>query len=903
MLSLLLFTEPALSKERRDIDRELMRILLSTFLGMSDLKNALEVAKKGIQVYSSDPFWWEWYGKISGWLGYREEALRARMKLLELKPNEELVREVFRYAVSVERYDFAVDLLSKYPYLVKDLSQEELFFIYLNAGKVEDYLRLAEDLYLKEKKPEYLYYMALANFEYKDKKKAISYMKELEELRPLNLREILLYSDILQALGMQEENYALLKRYLDRVEKGEEELLVSYYMRLSALAWSMRDFEVSVLAAELLDGMNKAGEDEYIRLYLYYATKRDYVKAVDYARKGYEKTGNEYAFNLWVEGLTALSRWKEVLEVFRAFDKRKLLENSYLFSLYVRALYKTGEAKTARDTIIQTLQRKPSKELLSDSIYLAVEFRDLKLINHILTKHKKEEGQLPKEFAFLYLTLQDGLRAKSLMGKLKEKDKEDLLLYSFILYVLGREEESKFIRSVLSKELSEIKNLEEDPQMLRIVLSSGMGILPAVRYQELLSKGKQTLPKEVWLDIYLSYLFTNNAYERIERMRDIEKTPLKPWMELSLALRRNDKERVSRLLEELGEILPHRDVVESYRRLGLKLTAMGHAYRSMEKNPEDALLYEQMRQLTDEYGSNFQTGLSYRIWEKIEYLKNETSFRFALNERWYLLYDGEVGFLSSSRNPTYTNLPRKAHYHTLSLRRWSERGYQQLSLHAGEGLYGFAGFTLTLSGRFFRIDNLSLSSYFNAKASENLIAHVGLLKDGFSLKASESITPRVGVSSAVEYSWFKSQDMKYMGSGFSVYASLFHRLRYAYPDYTYRLYLSFWSYREEREKSQSILRLYRVSNPRVLPESAFTVGAGFSFGMSSKEMLSRPLLPFLDSEVYYNTRSGFGYGLSTGVTGRLLGRDLFTIGLKGFSNFQATGGFYLEPFTKYRLNF
>ncbi|MCS6957524.1 MAG: tetratricopeptide repeat protein [Aquificaceae bacterium] len=905
-LSLAIVTTPVWPQNKsvkEESDRQLLQLLLSTFLGANDLKNAFDVTKRGIQEYPEDPYWWEWHSKVSDWLGYREEAIKAKMKLLDLKPSEKIIKETLDYAVSANRFDYAVEIISRYPQLISGIKLEDLLYIYVSAGKIENFVKLLEGLYLEEKKPEYLHYLALANFRYGEYTKAEHYMKELEYLRPLNLSELMLYSDILNSQRKLKENYSLLKRYLNKLEGQPTELLVSYYKRLSSLAWLMKDVETSAIAAEVLDRMGKAEDEEYVRLYFYYSTRKDFEKAVGYARRGYEKSKDEYLFTIWTEGLSALRRWQSVIDAFEAYDRKRLLDNPYLLSVYAKALYMSKKQKEARNLILWALKERKSKQILSNSIYLAVSFNDTKLSKYILKNFKEEEKQLPREFALLYLAFQEGQKAKNLMDMIDEKDRDDLLIYSFALYTLGREEESNFIRSNLVRELSQQEEINQDTQKTRILLTSGVGILPAIIFQELSKVGEENIEAEVWLDIYLSYIFVNSFYERAEYLRNIRKETLKPWMELSLALRNNDREQLSKLLEEMADALPYRDVVEAYRRLGAMQKAMEHAQQSLEKNPEDALVYEQLRQLTYEYANKLQVGTAYRKLEKTEYITYDVSFTFPLDEKWYLLYSGEGGFLLSSRNPGYKNLPYRIHYNRLNLKRLTSNGYYQIGINFGKGLDSFAGLEFNLSRRLFRINSLNLSLYYNKTTTENLIAYVGLLKDGISLSAFKSITPRIGSSSSLEYSLFKSQDMKYIGSGLIGYADIFYKLKYAYPDYTFRLYTSFWSYEENDKKSHKVLNLYTYENPRVLPKDSITIGLGFNFGVNIKEMISRPILPFLDTEIYYNTDAGFGYGISLGLSGRLRGKDVLSAGMRNFYNFRTTGGSYVELFINYRINF
>ena len=593
--------------------------------------------------------------------------------------------------------------------------------------------------------------------------------------------------------------------------------------------------------------------------------------------------------------------WKGIVDAYREYDRERLLANSYLTAIYTRALYMLGRRQEARQIILHSLKANPSLSLLSNAIYIAVGFHDRELIDYLIRNFSSEERMLPKEFALLYMSRQEGYKAKRLLDQIKEKDREELLLYSYALNLMGRTEEANMIRHTLVRDVLKDGRVREDPDELRITLMSGVGILPSYYMQDLLAKARKELRPEIWLNIYLSHLFVNNFYEEIEYLKNIKKAKLEPWMELNLALRNNDRERINQLLEEMADILPYRDVVESYRRLGQYRKAVEHAQQSLEKNPEDALVYEQLRQLVDYYVSQIRIGVSQRNVDKTGYLLYNLHLMYALTDKLYILLNREGGFFMYNSNPALANLPSSFVYNSVALRINVNNGYYEIGTVLGKGIKDFAGVEAKASKRLHTVDNVTTSVYYNKPASETFIMSLSAVKDGVSINAFKSLSPRIGLSSTFEYNRFKSQDMKEIGQGFNLYLGTFYKLRVAYPDYTFRFYTAFADYEEKNNKSNRLLRLYNFENPRVLPADSFTVGIGLRFGLDSKEMLSRLLSPFLDSEVFYNTFSGLGYGLSVGLGGRLIGKDTLFLGIRRSSNYGNTKATYWEPFLQYRL--
>ncbi|MEM5809168.1 MAG: tetratricopeptide repeat protein, partial [Candidatus Aenigmatarchaeota archaeon] len=655
--------------------------------------------------------------------------------------------------------------------------------------------------------------MALAQFRYGRYKQAREYIERLEAIRPLKLEEVILYSDIFLSERKQKEAYEVLKKYFEKIESDKEDLYILYLRKFSALAWINQDIETSAKASEVLHKMGKASKDDYIRLYTYYALKKNYTKAIEYASIGYRKSRDEYLFTLWVESLSALGDWKGIVDAYREYDREKLLANSYLTAIYTRALYMLGRRQEARQIILRSLKANSSLSSLSNAIYTAVGFYDKELIDYLIRNFSPEEKMLPREFAILYMAKQEGYKAKRLLDQIKEKDKEEILLYSYALNLMGRTEEAIMIRHTLVRDVLKDGKVSKDPNELRITLMSGVGILPSYYMQDLLAKAREDLRPEIWLNIYLSHLFVNNFYEEIEYMKNIKKAKLEPWMELSLALRNNDRERINQILEEMADMLPYRDVAESYRILGHYRKAVERAQQNLEKNPEDALAYEQLRQLVDAYVSQIRIGVSQRNVDKTGYLLYNLHLMYALTDKWYIILGREGGFLLYNNNSALANLPSSFSYNNLAVRFNVNNGYYELGTAFGEGIKDFAGIEIKASKRIFTIDNITTSVYYNKPVKETLIMNLSAVKDGFSISATKSLFPRIGIGSTFEYNTFKSQDMKKIGQGFNLYLETFYKLKVTYPDYTFRFYTAFADYEEKNNKSNRLLRLYSFGNP------------------------------------------------------------------------------------------
>lgn len=132
-------------------DEELLKLLLTTFLGKSDLENAYQIAKKGTQLFPSDEYWWDWYAKISIWTNRLGEAFLAAEKLASLKPSKENIMKLFQISLSTNRFDVASSLIIKYGDLLQIKNIKDIIYIFNQSGNIEELIALLDKKYQEEK--------------------------------------------------------------------------------------------------------------------------------------------------------------------------------------------------------------------------------------------------------------------------------------------------------------------------------------------------------------------------------------------------------------------------------------------------------------------------------------------------------------------------------------------------------------------------------------------------------------------------------------------------------------------------------------------------------------------------------------------------------------------------------
>lgn len=891
-------------------DEELLKLLMLTFLGNNDLENAYQVAKKGVELFPKNLYWWEWYGKTALWTKRFEESLLAYQQLFKINPTKGNLKNLFNMALASNRFDFASQLILENKELFNEIkSLKDLVYIFTQSGNIDELIKLLNKKFTEEKNPEYLSNLAYLNYNYGQIKQAIQNLEELSKYRPLNISEILIYSQALYALKSYSKSYEVLKSNLRYVESlrpkdsEEEKQLIEYYQTLSDLGWFVKDFEYAIYASNKLIKLNQPRLVDYIRLYVYHFNKKDYQQSLIYAKEGYNRFKDFYLLTGYIESLNRLNRWKDIYQVLSKIDIKDLYKNPYLLSLYIKSVYKGEGDKKAKQILIEALKQSFSENLLSEAIFFSIETSDKDFARYILNNFKMYEDKIPKQFITLYMFLQNSQKALELSFKIEKESDEDLLFYADILYTYGRVDEAEKLRYEIFRKLS--KNLSDtyqNPQKLETYLKVAIDYLPAVELEKLFQIAKNVIDPAIFDDIYYSYLLKIEEHQKVEYLMNKHKKILRPWMYLNITLWQDDRFWQDELLNRYSDILPIRDRVEALRRTGQINKAGYYGYKGLEENREDYLLYKQYRDLITTYYSKVDNTISYTNWDKVSSINNNFLIRYYLAKGFYINYQLISYFGIDSNNSIYKDL-KNLSYNLFKIGKIFDEGYGEIGVSFLDGLKENTGVTFRYNQYLNNQTNLEISGGINQLSYESLYMFFGGMKDYINLSLSHSLTNRAFIFGSINKDFYKSQDNKNIGDSFSIYGELFYKLRIGYPDYTFRIYIQNSNFNEKNTDKGVINKISSQPNPDVLPQSYSLVGAGFLFGFDNRDNYVRVLRPFFSSDITFNSRTGVGYGFSVGFGGTLFRQDNLSSGFRYIKDFKGTTASFWEYFLKYLLFF
>ncbi len=891
------------SISKQKVDREFIKLLLQALLGAGDLQNAYLVAKRGVELYPKDPYMWKILGQIALWIGDTQQAVEAYTKLYELTPTKEIRRELFNMALSANRFDLAASLIESDVRMEEFKDLETILYVYIQAGRVEDLFYMLEDLYKKKGDSKILYNMAYILYSYRKPIKRLKtvelvaedgrryttteeitvdpleeaerYARELVQKEPDKLPYVMLYASILYSKKKFPESLKVMRDFINYSEgMKESQELIDYLETLSDVAWALKDMETSLYATNRLYSMGKARLSDYIRLYTYYFHTEKYGIAAAYALEGYNKFKYLFLLEGYIESLYRNGDYQKILSFMEGVGEESL--TTLALSRYIGALLRVDEPERAAARTIELLNKNFSQELLSGAIYSAVENHNQRLALELLEKFKPYEKDMPLEFALLYIFLQDGQRALSLLELLKDSPNPSIrLLYADALNLYGRELYSQRIRWQIYRDLEgKVRSGNYSYEELFAFLAVAMHFMHSRAYIELLEEHKRALDPAAYRDIYLSYTLHIENRPTAEFLMRRYRHILKPWMKLNVALWSDDRYWIDSLLDRFLPSLSIRDRVEGLRRTGQIERAMEYGYVGLESNREDYLLYKQHRDLVVQYRPKLNIESFYAERSKVKEIGKSIYLSRSLGDGIQLFFRYEAstvvdkaGLLSYSpdRHNFFTGLQKHTNRGKLSM----GVGYHK---NIEENLYYSFEYMRYLTHK----TSLGLNLKLRAPADETLYLHYGGMKDNLGLSFTHNFNSRTLYYASVNGNIYYSAEGKKVGEGVNFYHELYHKLRIGYPDYTLRIYSSHSSYWERKQKGK-MANLAAVGLPDVIPPSSNQIGFGFSFGFDNLNSYTRVWRPFASLDMGYDEKSGLGLGVNVGVGGALFGKDNLSV--------------------------
>ncbi len=870
------------------LEERYYELLVKSFLGAQDLESAIKVLQEVVQRFPQNPRWWDLYGQALTWNNMEQKAMDAYLEGYRKTGDKNLAKKAFELSLATSRFDVARDLMG-----VAEAPSGVRAYILNQLGDVDGLLEVLGSMRTRES----LLTKAQVEFAIGRIEEAKNTIHEYQRLYGQDEKSILLLANMYYSKREFEEALSVLKAYLPRA-KAEE---VEFFRVLSDTAWMLQDYKTALVASERLIQLEKAEDSDYERLSDIYL-RLDPKRSVYYALEGYTKSESVVLLKKAVFYAFSSGLYQDVIRIFR--DHRDILNDDVnMLSSYLISLRQTGRQEESIEELKKLLIDLQEPDLISLYIYFLVEGHKVRDLQKALFDYSQfaKDPKVAIAFSVAYIFLQDGQKS---MHYYKLSGSKDPLLLADIKNVLGMEEEAKALRYRTYKELTRGEVDWGDPEKLRIYLSLASEFERPEVFEKKLQRARDLLSDAVWKDIYFSYLFSKEQRDRAYVSRKLYKYSLKPWMWLNIALWQDDRYLILELLENELEALPIRDRVQALKLVGQPKRALEESFKGLEKSPYDHQLYKQMRDLVVEEANTLSFELSSINRTQYGEWRERLSLEIGTGYRGY-----RVGFNFTGFQPTYVKKDQLAkkvggYIAELYLRRKSEDKELRLVLGQMERLRKVDNFMLSLQGYLFHGLTASMELGYRRPATESVYLELGGVKDYARLSLNFVPYSRLGFYSLLDHMTFYSQDFKKLGSGFYAYNQVSYRLRFAYPDYTLRVFHVLGNFKEKDGNKGVVQQLSPFANLRALPRDYYSFGIGLSFGYEHKNSYTRVWKPFLDISLGYTF---FGRELflsgELGVGGAVRGRDNLSISLFRSQNVGGLNEGLVQIMLLYRLFF
>ncbi len=887
---------------------EVLRLLLSTFLASGDLENALRVTSIATALFPQDSFWWEKQAEINLWTDRPEEALNAYLEAYRLSGREEMRKKAVELAISLNRFDVAKRLVEK---RIEGAGAEAeelkgLVSIYEQAGSIDELIGILEKSYKERADKELLGTLARLYSFYGRPGDALRTLAEMERRYGLSPEEALFYARTLYRLKRYGQALSVLKRYSKAVSPEDSE----YWETMSDIAWAIRDYPTAIQASQMLHGTDMARQVDYERLFLWWMESRE-ERALEYALEGWQHFGIDYMFYYFLNAAVSLGRWELVVREVEGLEKEdfhRFMKNPAFVSIYAQALANTGQVSKGRGLYEEVLGREFTKKLLADYLYFLLHVDDTLGLRGVVKRysHMEEERELLTPFLLAYVRLQKGKKALELSYLLPRDTVDGELLYIDILRLYGREHEAEALRYGIYRRLE--RRLKKEPHLLRnrAFMESFLRVAtyyePPERIDRYFHMAEGVLPRRMVEDIRLSSLLWREERDRASYLLKRRAYMGRPWMYLNLALWEDERMKMLELLKTHIDTLPVRDRVEALTRTGRIWDALGYAYRGLDDNREETLLYTQYTELVSEHAEHSGVEVGYIMYGPYEESKEEVSLGIYLSKGIGLELSGLMAQKRVVDKANLVNPPSDRRRFGIKVTGLLDRGRITLALGRMKGLKENGFYRLKLEG-FYLEDRLAVSLLYgkNLFTNDNVYLYLGGMRESYMATLSYNHSYRTLLSLELGTHNYSSQDGLELGSATILRQNVFYKVRAGYPDYTLRLYVESLDFKEDRERGAIVERLYPYEATRVLNRSYNLAGVGIVFGLKHRDGYTRVWRPFASLNATWNNRTDLGFDVEAGIGGGLFRQDNLSVGFRYVEGFKARDDEFMNIYLRYSL--
>lgn len=872
-------------------DAELYETGYQVFLMNRNLADGLKLAENALRQRPGDAVWRRRAAQCAEWSGEPATALKHWSYLAMTTDDREASDRALKLADGLRDFRAKMDLLKRQLQKGGDVVTAQAFVTAAESmGENGEAIAVLEKLkrgaygkYALEELPRL--YEADGFPE-----KAIRALMEYGRTYGHSSRSLSYLATLQYGTGDLEGAYRSLKGGLDTAVADDP----GYLAATGDLCWRMQDMECAVTAARKLAKKGKAREDDYRRM-IFFQRESNPTEAYGVALEACGRFGSPAFFNEVTDLGERLGNWRELerfLKGIRAGERVQLERNSRYWVLRSRVCAHLGQVQESVSSYREALRLGPADgELRAGYVWLLLDldrYGDVKDAVGRWPEMKDVTPQLADALGAAYVYLGDFGNALILFRERYRARKDDplwLLAYGDVLEQNNLAQEAfpermrglRLLRAGMKGLETSASAMEKSrADLARFLLQLQKGD----RLDALIDKIMQGSVDLETRELVAAWALSGERsdYARWWLVRSYAHNSRKPeWVELGLALEENDRNKMAALLADRQGRLPYRDAIEAAQRTGSLPLSEEMAWHRSWTNPDDYLLYEQVREIYSNHPSFAAYGLRLLDRGGIGGIENRFDMSLPLNRR-YSLFAGFSHTINSSLKDdvlaSYPSGDTRAHVGVSAL---YSKGKGNLTLGWRSALDDVMTFGATASYRLFSRLQVEGEFGYSASADESIPLIIGGVKDFGAIRFSYSPTVRDTIQAGFSHVLLRDQSRNLLGSGWTYTLDISHKLTFSYPDFSVRAFTGYYDYSREKAPRGDILELVPPDSAGdasfFVPDSYFQLGIGADFGQAYRDVYSQNWKPFGSTSVSWRTDSGFGFDFGLGTHGPVFGYD------------------------------
>lgn len=720
--------------------------------------------------------------------------------------------------------------------------------------------------------------------------KAIRILREYGTSHQLSAESLRSLASLQYGRGDLEGAYRTLKGGMNTPAADDPEYLAA----AGDLCWRMQDMECAVAAAGRLAAKGKAREDDYRRM-IFVLRESNPEKAYGVALEACGRFGCPAFFNEVADLGERLGKWRELerfINGIGASERAQLERTGRYWVLRARVYAQVGRVEEAVSSYREALRIEPGDgDLRAGYLWLLMDldrFEDVKEAVGRWPEAAAGSEQMADALGAAHAYLGDYGNALVLFRERYPARKGDplwLLAYGDVL------EQNNLAQEAFRERMRGLRLLRAGKKGLETSASARersradlarflLQLQKGDRLDPLMKKVMQGSADPETRELVAAWALSTERsdFARWWLVRKYADTGKKPaWVELGLALEENDRDKMAALLAEKPGRLPYRDAIEAAQRTGSLPLSEEMAWHRSGTNPDDYLLYEQVREIYSRHPSFMAYGLRLLDRGGIGGLENRFEMSLPLTRRYSMFAGASHTINSSLKNGVLASYPSGDTRANVGVSALYNKGKGEFSVGWRSALDDVVTFGATASYRLFSRLEVEGELGYSAPADESIPLIIGGVKDFGALRLVFTPTVRDTIQAGFSHVLLRDQSRNLLGSGSTYTLELSHKLTFSYPDFSVRAFTGYYDYSKERAPRGAILALIPPGAARdasfFVPDSYYQLGIGADFGQAYRDVYSQNWKPFGSTSVSWRTDSGVGFDFGLGTHGPLFGYD------------------------------